>query len=103
MERALGPTAGMPSPDDHDGERVRKFRLEVVEGAAKGSAWMSSGGRCSIGSHASNDFVVADDATVSRFHCEITSTPQGFVVRDLDSKNGTVLDGVRIHAAFARG
>src|SRR6266850_6118459 len=81
---------------------VRKFRLTVVEGPKAGLTWESSSDRCSIGFHPSNDLVV-EDATVSRFHCEVRIGEDGAHVRDLDSRNGTVLDGVRVTDAFLRG
>ena len=39
------------------------------------------------------------DAAVSRRHCAIVPTEQGFEVTDLDSRNGTFLDGVAIKRA----
>jgi hypothetical protein len=42
-----------------------------------------------VGFHESNDLVA-----VSRFHCEVTIDAGGARVRDLESRNGTVLDGV---------
>jgi DNA-binding NtrC family response regulator len=81
---------------------VRKFRLTLVEGPKAGLTWESSSDRCSIGFHPSNDLVV-EDATVSRFHCEVRIGEDGAHVRDLDSRNGTVLDGVRVTDAFLRG
>jgi two-component system, NtrC family, response regulator GlrR len=81
---------------------VRRFRITVVEGAAREMVWESAADRCSIGSHASNDLVI-DDPTVSRFHCEIRIDQDGTRVRDLDSRNGTVLDGVRVIEGFLRG
>ncbi len=82
-------------------EEVRRFRLVVVEGPAEGTVFESTGDRCSLGSHASND-VVLDDPAVSRFHCEVLVGGEGARVRDLDSKNGTVLDGVRVKDATPR-
>jgi two-component system, NtrC family, response regulator GlrR len=79
----------------------RRFRLTVVEGPAQGTTWESTSERCSIGSHHSNDLVI-EDATVSRFHCELTLDQAGTRVRDLGSANGTVLDGVPIVEGFAR-
>ena len=35
-------------------------------------------------------------ADVSRKHCLLTATPQGLLVRDLGSRNGTFVDGVPI-------
>jgi DNA-binding NtrC family response regulator len=81
---------------------VRRFRLTVVEGPKTGLSWESSSDRCSVGFHPSNDLVV-EDATVSRFHCEVRIGEDGARVRDLDSRNGTVVDGVRVADGFLRG
>ena len=81
--------------------RVRQFALHVVEGPAAGTVWRSAGATCAVGSEPSNDLVIADP-TVSRYHCELTSTGDGPRVRDLDSRNGTVLDGVRVVDACPR-
>ncbi len=80
---------------------VRRFRLTVVEGPGRGATWQSSTDRCSIGSHVRNDLVV-EDPTVSRFHCEIVIDETGIRVRDLGSRNGTVVDGVGVLVAFVR-
>src|SRR5689334_1251448 len=44
--------------------------------------------------------LVADDPSVSRTHCQLTPTESGVLVRDLRSKNGTTLNGVRILEAL---
>jgi DNA-binding NtrC family response regulator len=75
---------------------VRRFRLEHGK-----KSWESKGDRSSIGSHASND-VVIDDTALSRFHCEIVVGARGALVRDLGSRNGTTVDGVRVVEAFLR-
>ena len=80
---------------------VRRFRLRVVEGPAQGKTWESSGASCSIGSHEKNDLAI-DDATVSRFHCEIHVDADGARIRDTKSRNGTVVDGVQVIEAFLR-
>ncbi len=81
---------------------VRRFHLSVVEGPRVGLSYQSRQDSCSVGSHPSNDLVI-EDPTVSRFHCEIRITPQGAVVRDLDSRNGTMLDGVQVFSGVLRG
>lgn len=87
---------------------VRRFRLVVVEGPNLGvqgknvgRSWESSGDRCSIGKHPANDLTI-DDASVSRFHCEIRIHERGPRIHDLGSSNGTLLDGVNIEAAHPR-
>lgn len=39
------------------------------------------------------------NSTVSEAHCEIEVQPQGTLVRDLNSTNGTYVDGVPVHEA----
>jgi DNA-binding NtrC family response regulator len=81
---------------------VRGFRLAVVEGPGEGKSWQSEGDRCSIGSTANNDFVI-EDATVSRYHCEIRIDDDGARAVDLQSRNGTFIDGVQVVEGFLRG
>jgi DNA-binding NtrC family response regulator len=85
-----------------DSTSVRRFRLTVVEGPQPGATWESGADRCSIGSHPLNDLVL-DDETVSRFHCEVRIGKDGARVRDLDSLNGVIVDGVQVLEAFLRG
>ena len=77
------------------------FTVEVVEGGPVGRRWAGGAGRCAIGAAPTNDLVL-DESTVSRFHCELWTDDLGVRVRDLDSKNGTVLDGVSVQAARVR-
>jgi DNA-binding NtrC family response regulator len=82
---------------------VRRFRLAVLSGPDAGLEWSSSGDRLGAGTHASNDLVL-HDRTVSRFHCAITIEAGRALVRDLGSRNGTVVDGVQVlHAALHDG
>jgi two-component system, NtrC family, response regulator GlrR len=80
---------------------ARRFRLTVVEGPARGVAWQSTADRCSIGSHHRNDLII-EDPTVSRFHSELVVAEDRVRVRDLGSRNGTVLDGVIVIDAIVR-
>jgi transcriptional regulator with PAS, ATPase and Fis domain len=52
-----------------------------------------------VGSGDAADLALLDDH-VSRCHCEVRLSPRGVLVRDLDSKNGTFVRGVRIQAAY---
>ena len=80
---------------------VRGFRLDITAGPDAGRSWRSEGERCTIGVHSSCDLVLTDP-TVSRFHCELTSDADLVRIRDLDSSNGTVLDGVPVRDALLR-
>jgi len=70
----------------------------VLSGTHKGTSKVV-GGRLTIGKAADNDLVLTDD-TVSRHHCEIVRAPDGLHVRDLESTNGTKIDGTRIREAM---
>jgi two-component system response regulator GlrR len=80
---------------------VQAFELHVQPKGAAPFVWKSTGAACSIGTHPSNGLVV-DAPQVSRFHCELKLTPRGLMVRDLDSSNGTLLDGVGVVEAWVR-
>jgi transcriptional regulator with GAF, ATPase, and Fis domain len=73
-------------------------RVEREAGAAVSRDAMVDGDRCRIGSHPSNDVVLADPL-VSRFHCSLVRGSSGWAVLDSDSLNGTRLDGVRVRDA----
>jgi two-component system response regulator GlrR len=77
--------------------RVRQFRL--VGAGSSPKTWQISSARCSIGSHPAND-VVLSERTVSRFHCELLLDDEGVRLRDLESRNGTFVAGVRVLEAF---
>src|SRR5262249_44371386 len=94
--RSRGVSESGTEPFEQPRAFVTQFRL-VVDGAER--AFVSSSGRAVIGTHAGCD-VVVDDRTVSRFHCEITVRDGRARVRDLDSKNGTLVDGVAVLESF---
>jgi transcriptional regulator with GAF, ATPase, and Fis domain len=87
--------------NSEQGIAVRQFELRVMDGPNTGTAWKSTEDRCSIGVHPSNDLVI-EDPKVSRFHCEIRIEAKGSRLRDLGSRNGTHLDGVRCMDAYLR-
>ena len=75
----------------------RKYKLQV----GKEKPQVVDRRRVTIGTTGGCDVVVTDKA-VSRVHCEIMVDEKGYLLRDLDSKNGTVLDGVRVVAAYLK-
>ena len=83
------------------GASIRHFRLDVLDGTVTKRSCESASERFTIGSHARNDLVI-DDPTVSRFHCEIRLEQSRAWAVDLESRNGTVVDGVLVRAAQLR-
>jgi len=54
-----------------------------------------------VGRSAGNTIQV-HDPKISRQHCEIRATPDGYFIRDLGSKNGTFVNGARVTEARLR-
>ena len=78
---------------------VQGFTLKVTAGPDAGLAYAPAGERTVLGTAESAEMKL-EDPTVSRFHCEITSADGAVVVKDLGSRNGTFVDGVRVREAF---
>ena len=86
---------------------VRRVRLQVQTGPAAGREFATDKERIRIGNArvppghdgTGNDLAL-DDKKVSRHHAEITLTEKGWLLTDLESTNGTWLDGKRIERAY---
>jgi two-component system, NtrC family, response regulator GlrR len=78
-----------------------RFRFQVITGPDKGAEIESDGGEFSIGTAEGNQLVL-HDPTVSRHHCVVLQTPQGALLRDLGSRNGTTLGGFRVESAYLK-
>jgi transcriptional regulator with GAF, ATPase, and Fis domain len=70
-------------------------RLLVLSGPLKDSIIPLSEGEITIGREASNGIAIVDPS-VSRKHCELSAQEGRFRVRDLDSRNGTLVNGAAI-------
>jgi hypothetical protein len=82
---------------------VPRARLKVSRGKDKGKLLELDGtGPVLVGTDPDAELLLADDS-VSRRHCEIAATPEGWRVRDLGSTNGVRLDGVRVLSALLDG
>jgi transcriptional regulator with PAS, ATPase and Fis domain len=77
----------------------RKVRLTVINGQDAGKETMLQKVLVSIGTLPENDLVLTDH-TVSRRHAVVEEKADGYVIRDLNSTNGTFLDGVRVREAY---
>jgi DNA-binding NtrC family response regulator len=80
--------------------KVRKCRLTVKEGPDTGKDITSDKERMRVGAHSTNDLVLAEDRTASRHHFEVQYTERGYLLVDLNSTNGTFLDGRRVERAY---
>src|SRR5512133_1404308 len=82
--------------------RFRRFVLRVIDGIDKGREHhATSAAEVSVGSAESNALVLTDP-TVSRHHFVLQVGPDGIVLRDLDSTNGTTVGGYRVGSAYMK-
>jgi two-component system response regulator HydG len=70
-------------------------KLKVIAGPAYGTTFQIAGDRFSIGRDPQNHFSIPDHS-VSREHCVILRQGDGFLIRDLESHNGTVVNDLRV-------
>ena len=75
--------------------RSLRPRLLVLSGPLKDSIIPLSEGEITIGREASNGIAIVDPS-VSRKHCQLSAQDGRFRVRDLDSRNGTLVNGAAI-------
>jgi DNA-binding response OmpR family regulator len=76
-------------------EQKEAALLLWVEGEEIKERWTLAKPVSSIGRWQDND-VVIDDRWVSRYHAQIRREGAQYVIQDLDSKNGTLVNGQRI-------
>ncbi len=78
---------------------LRKATLKVVKGPEKGQVLSIEREIVVVGADRSCDLVLTDSA-ISSHHFEIRTTAKGFVLTDLESTNGTTVDGLRVGSCF---
>src|SRR6266481_5268005 len=71
-------------------------RLVGRDGPLKNSVFSLDDGELSVGRNPSNRLSI-NDPSLSRQHCVIARRDAGFEIRDLDSRNGTFVNGVPVH------
>lgn len=85
------------------GGRVKRLRatLEIQEPDSGPRHFLVNKTRIVVGTSREADIVLSDPF-VSKCHCEFRLSDRGFCVRDLDSTNGTLINGVKLKEAYIR-
>jgi DNA-binding NtrC family response regulator len=78
---------------------ARSLSCRVMTGSDRGRQLALGARPIIIGAGGGCDLVLADPK-VSRRHVELQAVPDGLMVRDLGSKNGTIVDGARVTQAI---
>ncbi len=78
---------------------LRKCQLVVLQGPDKDKKVGLQKTKTTVGKRETNDFPLSDK-TVSRSHLAIEYIDDSFLLRDLDSTNGTYLNGNRVKEAY---
>lgn len=80
---------------------LRPARLEVVAGPDTGASVEVGAEALAVGTDERNRLVLTDTAASAR-HFEILANEHGRLLRDLESTNGTFVDGYRVGELFLR-
>ena len=80
---------------------ISRCALVRLAGEDRGAEYVMDGDVFRIGKSSKNDLQL-DHRTVSRTHCEIVRERKGYLLRDLGSTNGTLLDGAEIKEVYVR-
>jgi len=92
---------GTQVTDDGAGPKIleHSHRLLVVNGPDRGVEVDIHATKLTIGTSRSNDLVL-NDTTVSRRHALLAVEGDRYVLRDLESTNGTIVDGTPVREAY---
>ncbi|HLT34875.1 MAG TPA: sigma 54-interacting transcriptional regulator [Enhygromyxa sp.] len=84
----------------HRHTQLRRVMLRVTAGPDQGAQIQVARPRITVGRSAVNDLVLTD-TSVSGTHLQITlGDKRGILLRDLDSTNGTQVNGLRVREAY---
>lgn len=73
------------------------YKLKVLEGPEKGKSFFLADDRYTLGRDKENSICIVD-LVASKYHCEIIRSGDHYYMKDLRSRNGTFLNGIRIAA-----
>ncbi|MBT2502177.1 FHA domain-containing protein [Curtobacterium sp. ISL-83] len=77
-------------------------RLVITEGSREGMEMPLGGGPITIGRSSESNVVIRDDYT-STNHARLDLRPEGWVITDLESTNGTFVNGQKVTAPVLIG
>ena len=77
----------------------RKCQLIVLDGANKGKKIDLNKQAIKVGKRENNDLII-EEKTISRNHLEIVQTEDSYLLRDLESTNGTYINDIRVKEAY---
>ena len=91
------PIAAVPRPKSSTppASSLDARRLVITSGSKEGLEIDLPDEQITIGRSSESGLVIRDDYT-STHHARLLKWPDGWVIQDLDSTNGTFLDGVRV-------
>ena len=92
------PTDDATAPDLLKSAQIVNPVLSIIKGPQTGNAFELHGSVTTLGRDPSNS-VFLNDMTVSRSHAKIVRGPQGTIIEDLGSLNGTWIDGAIVNSA----
>ena len=81
--------------------RLKKAKLTVLDGPSKGQELEIDKELATIGRSLICDLVLSDKA-VSGTHCELIAKEKGFLLKDLDSTNGTKIGELQLREVWLR-
>ncbi len=84
-----------PTPPSEPGGSLAAKRLVITSGSKEGLEMDLPDEQLAIGRSNESGLVIRDDYT-STHHARLLKWPDGWVIQDLDSTNGTYLNGVRV-------
>jgi pSer/pThr/pTyr-binding forkhead associated (FHA) protein len=79
----------------------RPHLIEVVDGPGKGTRFKLDAPSYELGRGAQASLLLDSDE-VSRLHAKLTRTEGEYTIEDAGSRNGILLNGLRVHAAVLR-